>query len=120
MRITDTLVNVIRRWKIKMISENEMLVGYASLTFDNVFVCNSISVIWNLEKEKYYIRMPKHVLHDSKTRDTFFAINNEFRRKMENAINKEMMKHIPNPIDEWKEVYDRYLSQKKFAECDIP
>ena len=39
MRITDTLVNVIRRWKIKMISENEMLVGYASLTFDNVFVC---------------------------------------------------------------------------------
>ena len=82
MRITETVVNVIRPAKIRMLNETEMLVGYASLTFDNVFVCNSISVIWNLEKEKYYIRMPKHVIHDNKTRDTFFAINNEFRRKI--------------------------------------
>ena len=110
MRITETLVNIIRPWKIRMVSENEMLVGYASLTFDNVFVCNTISVIWNLEKEKYFIRMPKHVLHDTKTRDTFFAINNEFRKKMECAIINEMMVKVPEPLEKWRDVYDSYLS----------
>ena len=103
MEITAVEVNILRQKNIRLLNGYELLIGYAALTFDNVFVCNSISVIWNLEKKKYYIRMPKHVLHNSKTRDTFFAINNDFRRKMERAIFDKIRLNVPDPWYTWQE-----------------
>ena len=105
MEITSVSVNMICQNKMRMLGKNDMLIGYASLTFDNVFVCNSISIIWNLEKKKYYIRMPKHTINNRRTRDTFFAIDNNFRKKMERAVCEQMNLNVNEPIDLWSEIY---------------
>lgn len=73
------------------IENQRNLVAYATLTFDEIFVVNSIKVFEQPEKEKIYIEMPKHPI-GTEMRDTYFPISNVFRRKMEQAIQKELKK----------------------------
>lgn len=90
MKITKVQLNVFRKPK----AENQRnLVAYATLTFDEIFVVNSIKVFIQPEKEKIYIEMPKHPI-GTEMRDTYFPISNVFRKKMENAIELELKKFL--------------------------
>lgn len=88
MNITKVKINRLQHPKIE---NKRKLVGYATLTLDEIFVINSIKVFEQPEKENVYIEMPKHSNGTGK-RDTYFPISNVFRRKMENAILKELNK----------------------------
>lgn len=106
MNITDVEVYVLSEKNIKIINETDMLVAYASLVFDNVLCCNSISVVWKTDKQKYHIKMPKHIIRKNRSRDTFFAINNEFRRVMESAILGKIRLQVPDPWSTWNSLYE--------------
>ena len=88
MNITKVQINRLQKPR----NDNKgQLVAYATLTFDEIFVINSIKVFRQPEKDKIYIEMPKHP-NGTDTRDTCFPISNVFRRKVENAIVKELNK----------------------------
>lgn len=92
MNITNVQLNIFRQPRIE---NKKKLVAYATLTFDEIFVVNSIKVYSQPEKEKIYIEMPKHPI-GTEMRDTYFPISNVFRRKMEQAIQKELKKFNPS------------------------
>ncbi len=88
MNITNVQLNLLE----KPIEKNgRIFLGYATLTFDEVLVINSIKVYEIPEKEKIYIEMPKHPI-GKEMRDTCFPTNNIFRRRIEKEIVKELKK----------------------------
>ncbi|MGN0496054.1 MAG: septation protein SpoVG family protein [Lachnospiraceae bacterium] len=91
MNITNVQLNMFSQPRVE---NKKRLVAYATLTFDGIFVVNSIKVYKQPRRENVYIEMPKHPM-GTEMRDTYFPISNVFRKKMECAIKEELKKCDP-------------------------
>lgn len=90
MKITDVIINYINTEKSK---KKRKLIGYATITFDNVFVVNSIKVYEpEPDTHKIFIEMPNHPVPEAEKRDTCFPINNYFRHQIETKILEQVKK----------------------------
>ncbi|MBN1898691.1 MAG: septation regulator SpoVG [Spirochaetes bacterium] len=76
MEITDI--------RIKKVEKEGNLLGYASVTFDDVFVVHNIRVMSG--RNGNYIMMPNRKVKSGEFKDIAHPINTDFRRKMESSI----------------------------------
>ena len=64
--------------------ENSRMLGYAEIVFDNCLKVNGIRIIKG--NEKIFAAMPNKKISDGKYKDYVHPINEEFRRKIDEAI----------------------------------
>ena len=64
--------------------ENSRMLGYAEIVFDNCLKVNGIRIIRG--NEKIFAAMPNKKISDGKYKDYVHPINEEFRRKIDEAI----------------------------------
>ncbi len=76
MEITDI--------RIKKVEREGNLLGYASVTFDDVFVVHNIKIMSG--RNGNYIMMPNRRVKSGEFKDIAHPINTEFRRKLESSV----------------------------------
>ena len=64
--------------------EEDKLKAFASITFDNFFVVRGLKVIRG--SQGYFVSMPSRRRIDGSFQDLAHPINNEMRRKIEDAV----------------------------------
>ena len=64
--------------------ENSRMLGYAEIVFDNCLKVNGIRIIRG--NEKIFAAMPNKKISDVKYKDYVHPINEEFRRKIDEAV----------------------------------
>ena len=70
--------------------DEEKLKAFASITFDNAFVVRGLKVIAGVKG--YFVSMPSRKRKDGTHQDIAHPINNEMRKKIEDAILDEYEK----------------------------
>ena len=70
--------------------DEEKLKAFASITFDNAFVVRGLKVIAGVKG--YFVSMPSRKRKDGSHQDIAHPINNEMRKKIEDAILDEYEK----------------------------
>jgi len=83
MNITEVRVK-------KVEAENDKLKGWASVTFDNVFVVHNLKIIQG--QKGLFVAMPNRKTKDGEYRDIAHPLTNEMRKSIEEAIIKEFNK----------------------------
>jgi stage V sporulation protein G len=87
--------------EVKLTLRNEeKLKAFVSLTFDNAFVVRGLKVING--KEGYFVSMPSRKRKDGSYQDIAHPINNEMRKKLEDAILDEYEKAKTSGVPEAK------------------
>lgn len=77
--------------EVKLTLRNEeKLKAFVSVTFDNAFVVRGLKVING--NEGYFVSMPSRKRKDGSYQDIAHPINNDMRKKLENAILDEYEK----------------------------
>jgi stage V sporulation protein G len=77
--------------EVKLTLRNEeKLKAFVSVTFDNAFVVRGLKVISG--KEGYFVSMPSRKRKDGSYQDIAHPINNDMRKKLEDAILDEYEK----------------------------
>lgn len=66
--------------------ENSRMVGYAEIVFDNCLKVNGIRIIKG--DSKIFAAMPNKKMQDGKHRDYVHPINEELRKKIDEAVAK--------------------------------
>lgn len=66
--------------------ENSRMVGYAEIVFDNCLKVNGIRIIKG--DSKIFAAMPNKKMQDGKYRDYVHPINEELRKKIDEAVAK--------------------------------
>ncbi len=76
--------------RVSPIEGDEKLKGFATVIFDNEFVVRDLKII-NGQKG-LFVAMPSRKMKDGSFKDVAHPLNNEMRRKLEDAVLKEYEK----------------------------
>ena len=76
--------------RVSPIEGDEKLKGFATVIFDNAFVVRDLKII-NGQKG-LFVAMPSRKMKDGSFKDVAHPLNNEMRRKLEEAVLSEYEK----------------------------
>ncbi len=76
--------------RVSPIEGDEKLKGFATVIFDNEFVVRDLKIISG--QKGLFVAMPSRKMKDGSFKDVAHPLNNEMRRKLENAVLSEYEK----------------------------
>ncbi len=76
--------------RVSPIEGDEKLKGFATVIFDNEFVVRDLKIISG--KNGLFVAMPSRKMKDGSFKDVAHPLNNEMRRKLEDAVLNEYEK----------------------------
>ncbi len=76
--------------RVSPIEGDEKLKGFATVIFDNEFVVRDLKIISG--QKGLFVAMPSRKMKDGSFKDVAHPLNNEMRRKLEDAVLNEYEK----------------------------
>ena len=76
--------------RVSPIEGDEKLKGFATVIFDNEFVVRDLKIISG--QKGLFVAMPSRKMKDGSFKDVAHPLNNEMRRKLEDAVLSEYEK----------------------------
>ncbi len=87
--------------RVSPIEGDEKLKGFATVIFDNEFVVRDLKIISG--QKGLFVAMPSRKMKDGSFKDVAHPLNNEMRRKLEEAVLSEYEKAKENKSGEEEE-----------------
>ena len=84
--------------RVSPIEGDEKLKGFATVIFDNEFVVRDLKIISG--QKGLFVAMPSRKMKDGSFKDVAHPLNNEMRRKLEEAVLSEYEKAKENKSEE--------------------